>query len=234
MNVTELQQKLIDLGHDVGSTGADGAYGNNTRNAILAALTTSNPARLAAADYQAAATELGCSAAVIRGITVVESGGRGGFGPSGRPVILFEPHVFSRNSGHRFDTSHPAISSRAWNRALYAKTQDGRYGQLLDAVGLDVDAGFSGASYGLFQILGENWQMCKYPSAFDMVLAMAKSEAGQLEALIRFVRGKGLLNALRACSTSAAACVPFVKGYNGSGYADNNYHTKLAQAIGAG
>jgi peptidoglycan hydrolase-like protein with peptidoglycan-binding domain len=234
MNITELQQRLIDLGYDLGPKGADGVYGGATRQAISEAMTNRDAPRLTEADYASAAAELGCSAAVIRGITVVESGGRGGYGPTGKPVILYEPHVFSRNSGHRFDSSHPALSSRKWNRALYGKTQEHRYNQLLDAVALDVDAAFSAPSYGLFQILGENWKMCGYPSAWAMARCMAQSEADQLDGLLRFVKGKGLTNALRSCTTSPDACVPFVRGYNGESYAENQYHIKLARAIGAG
>src|SRR4051794_32742546 len=111
MNVSELQQRLIDLGYNVGPNGADGLYASETRQAIAEALTNLNAPKLTPADFEAAATALGCRAAVIRGITVVESGGRGGYGPTGKPVILYEPHVFSRQTGHRYDASHPKISS---------------------------------------------------------------------------------------------------------------------------
>src|SRR5207249_7391313 len=35
-----------------------------------------------------------------------------GFLPDRRPVILFERHIFSRETNHRFDTPHPHISNR--------------------------------------------------------------------------------------------------------------------------
>jgi hypothetical protein len=234
MNIIELQRRLIDLGYDVGPSGGDGVYDDRTRQALCEALTNREAPRITDADFEAAAAELGCSAAVIRGITSVESGGRGGFGPTAKPVILYEPHVFSRNTGHRYDSSHPAISSPKWNRALYGKTQEDRYGQLFDAVALDVDAAFAAASYGLFQILGENWKVCGYPNAWSMARCMAQSEADQLDGLIRFVKGNNLIRQLRACAATPEACVPFVKAYNGASYAANRYHIKLAKAIAAG
>ena len=233
MDITDLQKKLLDLGHDLGPKGADGDYGSLTRNAISAALTNTDPAKLTDSDIAAAAAELKCMPAIIRAIVKVESGGSG-FGPTGKPLILYEPHVFSRQSGHRFDGNHPNISSRQWNRALYEKTQEGRYGQLLDAVGLDVDAAFMACSYGLFQILGENWKVCGYPSPWAMAWVMAQSEGDQLDGLVRFVKGNKHQQKLAACTSDPAACVPFVSAYNGAGYAANQYHIKLAREIGRG
>jgi N-acetylmuramidase-like protein len=233
MDIITLQQDLLALGQDLGPTGADGDYGTFTRNAISAALTNIAAPRLAPADIAAAAADLACKPVTIRAIVAVESGGRG-FGSTGKPLILYEPHVFSRQSGHRFDGSHPSISSRRRNPKLYPKAQEPRYAQLLEAVGLDVDAAFMAPSYGLFQILGENWKVCDYSSPWAMARAMAKSEGAQLDALVRFVKGNGLEGKLRACSSSAAACVPFVRAYNGPGFAANDYHNKLALAIARG
>ena len=39
----------------------------------------------------------------------IESAGAG-FGADGRPLILFEPTVFSRLTGGRFDASNPLVS----------------------------------------------------------------------------------------------------------------------------
>lgn len=226
-----LQRRLIDRGHDLGPKGADGVYGSTTRAAVAAALTNEDPPKLTDTDIAGAAAELGCQAGIIRAIVRVESGGSG-FGPTGKPLILYEPHVFSRQTGHRFDSSHPAISSRTWNKALYAKTQEGRYAQLLDAVGLDVDAAFMACSYGLFQVLGENWKICEYNSPWAMALAMAQSEGDQLDGLVRFIKGNKYQKKLAGCTTDPAACVPFVSAYNGGRYAENEYHIKLAREIG--
>ena len=74
--------------------------------------------QLTPADYQRAAEMLGCRRQVIQAVAQVEAV-NSGFLPSGRVTILFEAHQFSRLTGHRYDTSHPSISSKVWNRALY-------------------------------------------------------------------------------------------------------------------
>ena len=73
---------------------------------------------LSEADYAAAARLLRVDVASIKAVAEVEARGSG-FLPSGRAKILFEAHVFSARTGHRYDTSHPGISSPRWNRALY-------------------------------------------------------------------------------------------------------------------
>lgn len=230
MNLTQLQKRLIDRGQDLGPAGADGVYGTFTRNAVLAAMTNLHANAISDTDIEGAARDLGTSTKVIRAVLKVESAGKG-FSPEGRPMILYEPHVFSRQTNHRFDVSHPSISSRKWNRSLYKGTQQGRYEQLLYAISLDVDAAFMACSYGLFQILGENWAVCTYESPWAMAVTQAQSEGDQLEAFVRFVRGNHLESKLRACTSNAEQCVGFVKAYNGPAYATNRYHFKIAQEI---
>lgn len=49
----------------------------------------------------------------------------------------------------------------------------------------------------------------------------------------RFLKSTGLLDKLRACGIQPDSCRPFCAGYNGTAYANNNYHLKLASAIKA-
>lgn len=63
---------------------------------------------LTADDYVRAAETIGCRREVIQAVAEVESLGRC-YLSSGRVVILFEAHVFSRLTGHRFDAAHPSI-----------------------------------------------------------------------------------------------------------------------------
>ena len=146
---------------------------------------------------------------------------------NGRPTILFEPHRFSRSTGHRYDVSHPRLSSRSWNRKLYPGSQQGRWDQLLAAVALDVDAGFMSASYGAFQILGENYAVCGAIDPWSFAWKQAQTEGDQLDAFILFVKSKGLQDALAHGDWSA-----FAKGYNGTAYRENRYDERLAAAYG--
>lgn len=137
---------------------------------------------LTLADFNAAATSLGCTSAQIRAVWEVESGGgwfkdvradilaldgAGGFldGPH-LPKILFEAHVFDRYTEGRYRDSHPNLSSRAWNRKLYVGGQ-GEYVRLWKAMQLDRHAALLSASVGGAQIMGFNHKL----AGFDTVEA---------------------------------------------------------------
>ena len=220
MNISELQAKLNSLGHNLV---VDGKYGQKTKDALFATFTDGLDTKLSDADVTSAAAELGVDAAKIWTVWDVEASANPFI--DGRPTILFEPHVFSRLTGHAYDASHPGISSRKWNKALYPGKQAGRYEQLLKAVGLNVDAALSAASYGGFQILGANYKICGYNNPFDFVYAQSRTEAHQLKAFLGFVKGNKLDKALQRGDWAA-----FAKGYNGAAYRENKYDQKLANA----
>lgn len=69
------------------------------------------------ADFASAARTLRVSVPAIKAVAQVESP-RGGFLPDGRPTLLFEAHIFGRLTGHRYNRSHPGISSRRGNSHL--------------------------------------------------------------------------------------------------------------------
>lgn len=221
MNIRDLQERLKASGRYAGAI--DGDYGPASRAAVLQAMTDGPDTQLSGADFAASAARLGVTVGKIRAVTEVESSGAGF--AKGRPVLLFEPHRFSRATQHRFDTAAPDVSYRTWDRARYPKSQDGRYEQLVKAVGLDVDAGFASASYGRFQILGENFKACGYADAFAFAEAQAFDEATQLKAFEAFVTANGLADELRRGDWAG-----FARGYNGTAYAVNKYDTRLAAA----
>jgi hypothetical protein len=197
------------------------------KQALFARLSNPGAAALIEADFKATATALGVSANMIKAVRKVEAP-RGSYDDKGRPTILYERHVFSRNSGHRFDASHPTLSSRTpGGYGAYAI----QYDKLADACALDPEAAFKACSWGAFQILGENAVSLGYASAWDMVQKLLVSEAAHLDSFVRFVRTNNLVDALRACRAGdPASCIPFVKAYNGKDFAKNNYHVNLANA----
>lgn len=220
--VRALQRRLNALGHDAGPE--DGIYGRRTKTACDRAMTDGPDTKLTLADFVASAERLSVPVSRIRAIDAVESAGDG-FNSDGKPVLLFEPHRFSRATQRRFDATHPFVSYPQWDRRKYPSTQTMRYGQLLVAVGLDVDAGFASASYGRFQILGENFAACGFADPFEFANAMAQDEQRQLLAFEMFLEAKGLLPALRRGDWAAVA-----KGYNGTAYKLNRYDERLAAA----
>lgn len=196
-------------------------------------------------DFADVAASLGCEPAQIRAVWEVESGGGwftdvradilaldgpGGFldGPA-LPKILFEAHVFDRETNGRFRKSHPNLSSAKWNRALYVGGV-GEYERLHRAMQLDRTAALRSASVGGAQIMGFNHKLAGFATVEAFWSAMKTSERAHLDAFAAFIRNAGLVDELRRISTVHADCAPFAAGYNGSGYAANQYHVKIARA----
>jgi hypothetical protein len=221
LDVAALRQRL--------GLSAAGAFDAAAREALFARLSNKAAPALTQDDFDRVAAELQVSPKLIMAVRKVEAP-RGPFDDDGRPSILYEKHVFSRNSGHRFDATHPVLSAPDWQPGTYGPFS-AQYGKLADACALDPDAAFKACSWGAFQVLGENAEALGYASAFDMALALTASEAAHLDCFVRFVKMKKLVDALRAAKPgNADSCVAFVKGYNGAGYAKNNYHVNLAKA----
>lgn len=196
-------------------------------------------------DFAAAAARLGCTVAQIRAVWEVESGGGwfadvradilavdgpGGFidGPN-LPKILFEAHIFDRETGGRFRASHPNLSSRTWNRSLYVGGQ-GEWLRLHRAMQLDRRAALRSASVGGAQIMGFNHQLAGFDAVEDFWEAMKVSERAHLAAFANFILNKKLGPALRQISNRPIDCQPFARGYNGAGFAANRYDEKIAAA----
>lgn len=182
--------------------------------------------RLSGADFARAAATIGCEESVIRAVTVVEARGEG-FDAKRRPVILFEPHVFWRclPKSKRGEAQRQGLAYPTWKPGHYPDTQDERYVQLARAMVIDRDAALKACSWGIGQVLGENWEMCKFPSVEAFVRKNLEGEGGQLDVMVAFIIGAGLRNHLRNRNWSA-----FARGYNGPKFAENKYDQKLATA----
>jgi len=159
----------------------------------------------------------------IHAVIEVETAG-GGFDSQGRPRILFEPHHFyklvapaKRNLAVKAGLAYPK-----WGTRPYPKDS---YPSLLAAMEIDEEAALKSCSWGLGQIMGWNHQLSGYDSVYAMVEAFIDDEENHLEAMIRFIKNSGLDDELRAHNWAG-----FARGYNGAGYAKNDYHNKLARA----
>jgi hypothetical protein len=179
---------------------------------------------LGAPDIAVAATQLQCEPAAIWAVCDIESAG-GGFLPDKRPKLLFEAHLFGGLTRHRWDATHPNISSSAWDRSLYGADGAHQYDRLAEAITLDRVAALQSASWGMFQILGMNYAACGFAAVEDYVTAMCESEGAQLAAFAAFCRHGGLDRLLRAQDWAE-----FALRYNGPGEAENDYAGKLAAA----
>jgi hypothetical protein len=221
--IAQLQTELSISGRYAGPI--DGLFTPALQTAIMTALEDGPDTRLFAADYEASSARLFCPVAHIMALAEVEANGSGF--QDGFPKILFEPHRFHRATSGKFGVSHPRISYPKWGTLPYPKTQRERYAQLLEAVSLDVEAGFASASYGKFQIMGENAGACGYAQPHRFAFAMAFDEKTQLAAFEEFIRKAGILPYLRLGEWAKVA-----RAYNGTAYARNQYDVKLARAAG--
>lgn len=182
------------------------------------------PQPLSESDYQRAAARLNCDVAAVKAVAEVESAGAG-FNPDGTCKILFEAHIFDRETNGTFRAKRPDLSSKSWNKALYAKTQEGEWARFRAAFLLDAVAAIKATSWGRFQVLGRNYKSLGYPTAATFCRDMQESEAKQLDAFIRFIEVNGLTDALKNHLWDQ-----FAEKYNGKFYKRNRYDTRLAQA----
>lgn len=182
--------------------------------------------------YTAAAWLLRCEVNAVRAVGLIEAGVQGAFLETGEPVILFERHVFDRRTGGRFRGATVAgAENESWG--LVSWPNPGGYGptrvqhrRLAAAVALDRDAALESASWGLFQILGENHEQCGYPELQRFITAMYRSVDDHLRAFVQFIRHDArLVDAIRARDWRA-----FARIYNGPAFESHNYHGRLAEA----
>ncbi|NVK72169.1 MAG: N-acetylmuramidase family protein [Oceanospirillaceae bacterium] len=175
-------------------------------------------------DYHDAAALLNCEVAAIKAVSEVESSGSGYF-DNDAPCILFEAHQFSKYSDHRFDESHPEISSAKWDRSLYIGGEK-EYVRLQAAMKLDRTAALKSASFGRYQIMGFNHQAAGYDDVESFVRDMFLAERHHLIAFVHFIKSNSrLLEAIQNLDWAT-----FARYYNGPSYAENHYDEKLESA----
>jgi hypothetical protein len=202
---------------------------------MLELITNPRAPALTDADFQRAADELGHGVTPrhMKASKEVEAP-RGAFDDKGRPSILYERHVFSRNTvpKGRFNATHPDLSAlKGYGRGGYGAF-GAQYGKLQRAYALDPEAAFEACSWGAFQVLGENATALGYASARAMAVELAASEAAHLDSYVRFIRANNLADELGRCRAGDPdSCIPFVSAYNGSGFRAFSYHVKFADAL---
>lgn len=174
------------------------------------------------ADYADAASTLDVEVAVIQAVAEVETKGEP-FDAQGRPRILYERHYFHRLTAGQYRRTHPELSNPV--DGGYGKFS-AQYGKLEKAYGLNAVAALKSASWGRFQIMGDNHQAAGYPTVQHMVDAMARTEREHLLAFVRFVKSHpGMVKALKNKQWAK-----FARAYNGPKYAKNAYDTQMAAA----
>ena len=163
--------------------------------------------------YAAAAKTLDCEAAAIEAVARVETS-KAPWDAFGRPTILFERHLFSRNSGRLYDPTHPDISAILPTPPGHFGPTSKQHDRLRRAAMLDETAALKSASWGIFQILGKNHVHAGYAIVEAFVDGMMESKQRQLDAFVTFVKADPLLLA----ALQDKDWPKFASGYNGRNY----------------
>lgn len=187
--------------------------------------------------FKKAADVIACDVAAIKSVYYVEAAGQG-YLPDGRVKILFEGHRFWKNlkkSGIDCEywinkyPNHSNVLYPKWDKSQY-KGGSAEWVRMNEAIDFCREMGdispeiaLQSASYGSFQIMGENFKLCGYENAKEMLNAYNEDgEAEQLNSFIRFVKNTHLDDELRGHNWAG-----FANGYNGSQYSLNHYDAKL-------
>ena len=178
------------------------------------------------------ANRLGIEPALLKAVQLVEAAGRDGFLSDGRPQILFEGHIMYKEFHKKFPDRDLAYLCKRFSMVFYPKWDKskyfgglGEYKRLELAKEIDEECALKATSWGMFQIMGFNHNLCGCKDVFDFVHKMSESHEKQLELMYYFMNNSGCLKELKEKDWAG-----FAKKYNGPGYAQNAYDQKLRNA----
>ena len=178
------------------------------------------------------ANRLGIEPALLKAVQIVEAAGRDGFLSDGRPQILFEGHIMYKDFHKKFPDRDLAYLCKKFSMVFYPKWDKskyfgglGEYKRLELAKEIDEECALKATSWGMFQIMGFNHNLCGCKDVFDFVHKMSESHEKQLELMYYFMNNSGCLKELKEKDWAG-----FAKKYNGPGYAQNAYDQKLRNA----
>jgi hypothetical protein len=145
-------------------------------------------------------------------------------------VLRYENHIFRSLTKGAYDKSHPNLSA-AYGSAEYESTHrfggtqyaDEQWGLLQSAFALAPDSAVMACSWGMFQVMGENYRAVGWTALDQFVKDMFYSASQHLRAFLGYCRYAGLVSDLKNHQWAA-----FAQGYNGPSYRQNHYDTTLA------
>lgn len=172
--------------------------------------------------------------AALLAVVEIESDGRALEQDGKTPCLLFERHIFYRELKKlRPDRLSLAISQglahEKWQRSTQYKDQGNSAARLVlinKARLVDPECANRSASWGVGQTMGFLAEELGFANANQMLAKMVQGGIpAQVDCMVREIRRKGLDASLRSQDWAH-----FARIYNGPGYAQNSYDTKLAAA----
>ena len=231
-NVTDLKKALL-------SQDLNEKFEKDIENNIVAINKEIEKIYLTEEEIILAAKENNIEPAALLAVVDVESA-KSGFLSDGRPKILFEGHKFwnhlkEKNKAGKIDINpedlakeHPDILYPTWTKKYYIGGS-GEYFRIEKAMLIDKDSALMSASWGKFQIMGENFKLAGFKNIDEFVEAHKLSEHRQLEAFLNFIKntksaGEPIIKYLQNKNWQG-----FARGYNGPGYSKNKYDLRLEE-----
>jgi hypothetical protein len=151
------------------------------------------------------------------------------------PRFLYERHVFYREVRKLRGKARAEAAIRAglgrtnWNKAVQYSDQrssPARLALMKKAKEFDEECACRSASWGLGQTMGFHAETQGFPNAIAFVEWMTKGGVdAQIEAMVKEIKKSGLVSKINAHDWAG-----FAYRYNGAGYAQNQYDSRMANA----
>lgn len=191
---------------------------------------TQSIAPLSDADYKYVADKLGIEVAAIKAVVEIEAGkAHKGFRELGKPIINYDMSIVNKFapklgvSLSKYRKSHPEIWGAS--KKKYGSQQAAEWARFESLRSVNNSLGIYGCFWGMFQIGGFNWKLCKTKDVNEFYELMCRSERDQLELFANFIESSDMVKYLKAKNWAA-----FASRYNGPSYASRGYHTRMAKA----
>jgi hypothetical protein len=172
---------------------------------FLARLATGDRDKLTTGLVDMTAKRLGVPVPVMRALVEAEAAGREGFGIAGLPTMKFEPAIFSRLTGGRYDNSNPDISHPLADDRRLPASPALRWRQFAKAYVMNNDAALRAVAWGMFGLCGEHHEAYGFATPGAMASSLAESEERQFEALEEWLRRRRAVDLLKTRNWAAYA-----------------------------
>ena len=195
-----------------------------------AVITDPSAQQLNEKDYQEVANRLGIEVAAIKAVVEIEAGkAHKGFWAPGKPLVNYDMSIVNKFapklgvSLSKYRKSHPEIWGAS--KKKYGSSQAAEWARFEALRAVNNELGIYGCFWGMFQIGGFNWKLCKTKDANEFFMLMSRSERDQLELFANFIESSDMVKYLKAKNWAA-----FASRYNGPSYRSRGYHTRMANA----
>ena len=181
-------------------------------------------------DYVEVAERLGIEVAAIKAVVEIEAGkAHKGFWELGKPIINYDMSVVNKFAPKlgvnlsKYRNSHPEIWGAS--KKKYGSQQASEWARFVALRSVDNTLGIYSSFWGMFQIGGFNWKLCKTKDVNEFFELMCRSEKDQLILFANFIESADMVKYLKAKNWAG-----FASRYNGPSYASRGYHTRMAKA----